>query len=186
MPNMIGVAMENTYNLIDDFVRRSQFMQWGDERIMAAAKQVVDAEYYRDRGISFGSLHKLLVHMMGAQWIWLERWKGNSPPKLLGAEDYPTRDGIDKYWPGLHRDFITFIQAQWEPDIHRPIQYKNSRGQEFIMRLSELIYHALDHGTYHRGQANTLIKLAGGTPVSVNYFEYSLLCQASGTRNRIE
>ncbi len=171
--------MKTTYQLVDDFVQRTQFMQWGDERIMEAARQVDEAEYYRDRGISFGSLHKLLVHMMGAQWIWLERWKGNRPTKLPDAEDYPTRDAIDKYWPELHRDFITFIRAQSEQGIHRTIQYKNSRGQEFILPLSELICHALDHGTYHRGQANTLIKLSGGKPVSVNYFEYSLQRQAS-------
>ncbi|MGC8559068.1 MAG: DinB family protein [Phycisphaerae bacterium] len=48
-------------------------------------------------------------------------------------------------------------------------------GEVFTLPLLELILHTLYHGTYHRGQANTLIKLAGGTPVSINYFEYSRL-----------
>ncbi len=163
----------NTRTLADDLVRRSQFMQWGDERIIAAARSTTDTEYYQDRGISFGSLHQLLVHVMGAQWIWLQRWQGHSPAKLPDAGTYPTRESLFQRWPVLHKEFISFIRSQPQASIHRPIKYKNSRGQEFILPLSELIIHALDHGTYHRGQANTLIKLSGGTPVSINYYEYS-------------
>ena len=156
-------------------LRKSRFMKWGDEQIIAAARPIAADEYYRDRGISFGSLHKLLVHVMGAQWIWLERWKGNSPPRLLDATDYPTRELLWEAWPLLHRDFIEFITTQTPETIHRLIHYQNSRGEKFSVPLSELILHTLDHGTYHRGQTNTLIKLAGGQPAAVNYVQYSML-----------
>lgn len=163
----------------DLLLRKAKFMQWGDERIMAAAGNVHADEYYRDRGISFGSLHKLLVHVMGAQWVWLQRWKGNSPPKLPDVADYPTRESIAGYWPVLHREFIDFIAAENSETLLRSIHYRNSRGEAFTLPLLELILHTLDHGTYHRGQANTLIKLAGGTPVSINYFEFSQVVPSS-------
>jgi len=156
-------------------LRKARFMHWGDKRVLAAAKAVDEAEYYRDRGISFGSLHNLLVHAMGAQWIWLERWKGNSPPRLVNHTDYPTREGLQDSWPVLHGEFYDFIAAQTPQSLGRAVTYKNSRGMEFTLPLEELILHTLDHGTYHRGQVNTLIKLAGGEPVSVNYFEFSLI-----------
>lgn len=155
-------------------LRKARFMEWGDMQILAAANEVASDEYYRERSISFGSLHKLLVHVMGAQWIWLQRWKGASPPRLPDITDYPSRESLSQAWPPLHRQFIDFITAQAPTSLSRPVEYRNSRGEAFKLPLLELMLHALDHGTYHRGQANTLIKLAGGRPVSINYVQYSM------------
>src|SRR4051812_15176947 len=67
-----------------------EFLRWADQQMMAAARQVPEDGYYKDQGISIGSIHKLLVHCMAAQWVWLSRWRGESPTRLESHEDYRT------------------------------------------------------------------------------------------------
>lgn len=150
------------------------FMFWGDRRVLTAACATSEPEYYAERGFSAGSLHKLLVHTMAAQWLWLSRWKGHDLRRLEDTTDYPTRESLLTRWPQVHADFSEFILAQTAPTLAAPLTYRNTRGDQFTLPLGELILHCLDHGTYHRGQVNSLIKLAGGTPVALNYLQFSL------------
>ena len=147
---------------------------WGDRRVLTAACAITEAEYYAERGFSAGSLHKLLVHAMAAQWMWLSRWNGHDLRRLEDAADYPTRESLLKRWPRVHADFSEFVLAQTARTLAAPLTYHNTRGDQFTLPLGELILHCLDHGTYHRGQINSLIKLAGGSPVSLHYYQFSL------------
>ncbi len=164
-------AITGYYNRLP---RMADFMFWGDQRVLTAACAINEAEYYAERGFSAGSLHKLLVHTMAGQWAWLSRWKRLDIRRLQDATDYPTRESLLNRWPQVHHDFSEFLTAQTETTLAAPLTYHNTRGDQFTLPLGELILHCLDHGTYHRGQVNSLIKLAGGTPVAVNYFQFSL------------
>src|SRR4051812_31717571 len=48
-----------------------QYMVHADQQELTAAATVQDEPYFRDQGISFGSIHKLLVHAYDAQRVWL-------------------------------------------------------------------------------------------------------------------
>ncbi len=168
---MAITAVNGRHSLL---LRMMEFMFWGDRHVLTAACAIIEPEYYAERGFSAGSLHKLLVHTMAAQWVWLSRWKGHDLRRLEDTTDYPTRESLLKRWPQVHADFSEFILAQTALTLAAPLTYRNTRGDQFTLPLGELILHCLDHGTYHRGQVNSLIKLAGGTPVALNYLQFSL------------
>ncbi len=159
------------YNLLS---RLMDFMCWGDRRVMAAVSGIAEAEYYAARDFSAGSLHKLLVHAMGAQCVWLSRWRGSHLYRLEDVPDYPTRESLLARWPEVHDELVTFLRGQTAATLESPFRYRNSRGDWVTLPLGELILHCVDHGTYHHGQINSMIKLAGGTPVSLNYYQFSL------------
>ncbi len=154
--------------------RLMDFMLWGDQRVMGAAAVIAETPYYAARDFSAGSLHKLLVHAMAAQWVWLSRWRGDSIYRLQDVPEYPTRESLLRRWPGVHEELATFLRTQTPNTLEAPLAYRNSRGDSVTLPLGELILHCLDHATYHRGQINSMIKLAGGTPVSFNYYQFSL------------
>ncbi|NNM88656.1 MAG: hypothetical protein HKL95_09070 [Phycisphaerae bacterium] len=141
---------------------------------MGAAAVIAETPYYAARDFSAGSLHKLLVHAMAAQWVWLSRWRGGSIYRLQDVPDYPTRESLLTRWPMVHEELATFLRAQTPQTLEGPLAYRNNRRDSVTLPLGELILHCLDHGTYHRGQINSMIKLAGGTPVSLNYYQFSL------------
>ena len=168
---MATIAVSGRLELL---LRMTDFMFWGDRRILTAACATGEPEYYAERGFSAGSLHKLLVHTMAAQWAWLSRWRHVDLRRLADATDYPTRESLVRRWPQVHHEFSEFLAGQTEATLASALTYRNTRGDQFTLPLGELVLHCLDHGTYHRGQANSLIKLARGTPVALNYCEFSM------------
>src|SRR5262245_32845651 len=150
------------------------FVCWADNQMLAAARSVGDDGYYKEQGISIGSIHKLLVHSMAAQWIWLSRWRGESPTRIETHEDYPTRDSVLLRWPLVHSAITDFLGTQSQKALARDVQYRNMRGELFSVPLGELMLHVIDHSTYHRGQLNTMIKHAGGQTANVSFHVYCI------------
>src|SRR5438874_5183944 len=103
------------------------YVRWADSQMIAAARSVPDAGYYKEQQISIGSIHKLLVHCMAAQWIWLCRFRGESPTRLENHDDYPTRDALEQRWPLVHAAMVDFLGLQSPKALHREVQYKNTR-----------------------------------------------------------
>ena len=149
-----------------------EFVRWGDNLIMRAARSVPDEGYYREQGISAGSIHKLLVHVMAAQWLWLSRWRGDSPTRIETHEDYPTRDALEQRWPLVHSAVLDFLSMQSPKSLARVLEYRNNKGEVYALPLGDTVLQVIDHSIYHRGQLNTMIKRAGGTPAPAGYVLY--------------
>jgi uncharacterized damage-inducible protein DinB len=157
------------YAFLPDFL---DFMIHGDSAILAAAAKLAPDQYHKDFNISAGSLHKLLVHAMGAQRVWLSRFTGEPLTQFPTDTLYPTLQSLQENWPKVHGSLREFVSRQTLDSLNRVIHFKTMRGDPSSGQLGQLLLHVTDHGTYHRGQENTLIKLAGGTPVSSEVFYY--------------
>jgi uncharacterized damage-inducible protein DinB len=145
-----------------------------DNAVLAAAQEVPEPAYYRDHGISKGSLHRLLVHAMGAQWVWTSRFLGTSLLKMPDHTDFPTRDSLAARWPEVHNALRDFINTQTLDTLHAPLTYTTLQGKSVTAPLGQLLMHVTDHASYHRGQENSLLKLAGGSSAYIPYFQWSL------------
>jgi uncharacterized damage-inducible protein DinB len=47
--------------------------------------------------------------------------------------------------------------------------YRNSKGTAFENTFKDVLFHVINHGTYHRGQINAGLRAAGVEPVPVDY-----------------
>lgn len=160
------------YALLPDL---TDFMIHGDNAMLAAVADMPVEDYMKPFPISHGSLHNLLVHAMGAQQIWLTRLQSggaNNPTRLLDHTDFPTRESLQTRWPLVHAAFRSFVQSQSADTLAAPITCKNSLGIPTTLPLGQFLLHVTDHGTYHRGQMNTMLKLAGVKPVRFNFYEW--------------
>ena len=151
-----------------------EYVRWGDGLLVAASRTVPDKGYYAEQNISIGSIHKLLVHCMAAQWLWLCRWRGESPTRIESHEDYPDRDALQQRWPLVHAAMLDFLGLQSQKALARELHYRNTKGEPHVAPLADLMLHVSDHASYHRGQINTMIKHAGGKPATVSYQVYSM------------
>ena len=64
----------------DALSRLIDYTIWANHRVMRACATVPVDDYKRELGGSFGGIRGTLSHIMWTEWIWLERWKGISPP----------------------------------------------------------------------------------------------------------
>ena len=149
-----------------------EYDKWATAHQLEAASRLAPEPYHRDFGDSFGGVHGTLVHIYGAQKIWLERWNGGMPAALPGAKDVPTLAMLRERWAGLRDDLAAFIQALTEETLVQPLAYKDLKGNPYVQPLLGQMQHLINHSTYHRGQVTTLLRLAGGTPVSTDLIRY--------------
>ena len=156
------------------------YMTWADNQIIEAAATVPDEGFRRDQNISAGSIHKLLLHAIGAQWVWLGRWQGDSDRKFPTSEELQTVAAVRQRWDEVHKALNAFVDEQTDESVERRIDYVRNKTPH-NNKLLHLMCHVADHGAYHRGQLNSMIKLAGGKPVDLGYVTYRRIQEGQQT-----
>jgi len=144
------------------------YNRWANARTLSAAALVAPDALTRELGNSFASVRDTLVHIYGAEWIWLARWTGTSPTTPVAPADVPDVAALAARWKTLEDEQSAFIKGLTDADLERPIEYANLKGDRFTNPLGALMQHLVNHSTYHRGQVTTLLRQLGATPVSTD------------------
>jgi uncharacterized damage-inducible protein DinB len=153
----------------DGLERLLEYTVWANHRAMRSAATLSVAEFKRDLGGSFGGVRGTLSHTLGAEWIWLERWKGVSPSKPPFDEgEFKDIVAVRERWKVVedHRD--SWFSALKQDDVRRTIRYKNLAGQSFEAPLWQLVQHVVNHSTYHRGQVIAFLRQLGAKPLATD------------------
>jgi uncharacterized damage-inducible protein DinB len=125
-------------------------------------------QFTRDLGSSFPSVRDTLAHIMGAQWIWLERFRGRSPSALLSADPYPDVARLRTRWAEVQGDLVAYVEGLSAADLERSFDYRDLKGNPYSSVLSHTLQHLANHGSYHRGQVTTMLRQLGAKPVSTD------------------
>jgi uncharacterized damage-inducible protein DinB len=144
------------------------YNRWANARTLDAASKVPADGFTREIGGSFASLQGTLAHLFGAEWIWLERWRGTSPRSLPFAMDFPDVGAIRGRWTEVERgqqEFLSGLDAERLPEV---VSYVNLSGQTFAYPLWRMLCHVVNHSSYHRGQVATLLRQLGAKPLSTD------------------
>ena len=153
----------------------ADYNAWANARLYDATAELSDADYRKDMGAFFGSLHRTLNHILVGDRIWLQRVEGaGDVPTNLGAllfEDFQdlrtARDAEDARIKGV-------ITSLSDADIAGTFDYTNLRtGDHFTDQpLAPTLAHIFNHQTHHRGQTHTLLSQLGrNTPeLDILYF----------------
>jgi uncharacterized damage-inducible protein DinB len=150
-----------------------EFNYWARNRQFQACATLAPEQFLRPLGGSFPSVRDTLVHLLAVEWIWLERWRGKSPTKQdvaeFAAEKFPTLESIRERWKLIEqgvRDYLRDLTAQ---GLSTPLTYTNLQGQAWTYPLWRVLFHVVNHQTYHRGQITTLLRQLGAPAVPIDY-----------------
>jgi len=144
---------------------------------MDAAAKLPDEDLRRDVGISHKSIFGTLLHMAGAEWIWLERWHGRSPAKneawsLWTTESCADLTTLDERWQEVIDRRAKFISELDESRLMAESPFKLLSGDPTSMRLIDQMQHVANHATLHRGQVVGMIRQLGIDPPSTDLLFY--------------
>ena len=116
-----------------------------------------------------GRLVGLLAHIHGAKALWMDRIRGTDSgiavwPKW-SLEDCTLRGGeVDAAWEA-------YAAALAAPELAREIAYRNSKGEAWSSRVTDILQHVVVHGGYHRGQIEMGVREAGGQPAYTDFIQ---------------
>ncbi|HKV03990.1 MAG TPA: DinB family protein [Candidatus Acidoferrales bacterium] len=153
---------------IEDIRTLYNYDSWANHRALEACAALTPEQFTRGLGSSFGSVRDTLVHLCGAEWVWLERWHGRVPTSLPSAADYPDFEAVRRGWAEVERNLLDYVASLSSDDLQRLVSFKTLAGQPFSMPLWQCLQHVANHSTYHRGQITTMLRQLGAKPVSTD------------------
>ena len=145
--------------MMSRYVTFAGYNAWCNERLYDAAAKVSDADYRRDRGAFFKSLHGTLNHLLLGDVIWMQRFTGEGMlPKTLDEilhDDFATLRAARR---AMDDRISRYVGALSEADLARPIRYRTFVNPVDIEQvLAPALDHFFNHQTHHRGQAHALL-----------------------------
>ncbi len=134
---------------------------WARDRQLEACAVLSQAEFHRSTGNGCPSAGDALTHLVGVEWLWLERLRGRSPKALPPAESFPDVAAIAGRWRSVEADMREYLARLDEQVLACPLTYTNLRGEAWSYPVWRVLLHVINHQTYHRGQVNTLLRQLG-------------------------
>ena len=120
-----------------------------------------------------------MVHILSAEWGWLDRCGGTARGAALSATDYPTLKQLFDQWhqvEGYVREYLSTLRNE---DLSRVVEFAFGAGPKHAMPLGELMHHAAIHGIHHRGQVALLLRALGYVPATLTFSSTALGIQPS-------
>jgi uncharacterized damage-inducible protein DinB len=153
------------------------YTEWANELALKAAAELSAEHLRRDFAISHSSIFGTLLHMAGAEWIWLERWHGHSPAgkdawSLWKTDSCADLATLNQRWREVIELRAKFISELDEARLQAEIQFTLLNGDQNSMPLVDQMQHVTNHATLHRGQVVGMIRQLGIAPPSTDLLFY--------------
>ena len=145
-----------------------QYNQWANAKILSAAANVTTEQYLAPAAFPHGGLRSTLVHALFAEWIWRNRWEGNSPTSRLKPEDFPTVESLRTRWLAEEKQLMDFAEAVTDERLNQPFSYNNTSGKSFTRIVWQAMVHLVNHGTQHRTEAAAMLTDFGCSPGDID------------------
>ena len=162
---------------LSDIKQLFTYTEWANDLAMNAAANLPDDGLRRDVGISHKSIFGTLVHMAGAEWIWMERWQGRSPTKteawsrwsIEACGDLAT---LREHWNELVNQRTQYVSQLDELTLAAELPFKLLSGDPSSLPLINQMQHVVNHATLHRGQIVGMIRQLGIDPPATDLIFY--------------
>jgi uncharacterized damage-inducible protein DinB len=152
----------------EDLGRLLEYTVWANHTVMRVAATLSPDDFKRDLGSSHGGVRGTLTHMMGAEWIWLERFKGVSPTRGIDESEFADIVALRDRWTLIEAHRADWFRSLRETDGAAPVAFRTLAGVAYETPLWQLLQHVANHASYHRGQVITLMRQLGARVASTD------------------
>src|SRR5262245_51799133 len=114
---------------LNDISRLFDYTEYANHLTLDAAERLTEEQRRRDFKISHGSIQGTLVHMAGAEWVWLERWKGVSHLRGWTADDFADVAALRSRWLEIETGRHELLESLTEEKLRLDLSYKNIKGE---------------------------------------------------------
>jgi len=158
--------------MIRELRRLFAYNRWANLRMLEALEALTPEELSRDMEGSFPSVTATLVHLMGAEWVWMRRWSGSSPTAFPPSLVLDSVAAVRREWSLLWEEQQAFLADLDDEALRARVTYTRFDGSEQEQPMHEILRHVVNHSTYHRGQVATMLRQLGHTPPGTDLVTY--------------
>jgi uncharacterized damage-inducible protein DinB len=145
---------------------------WANARLHAAVAELTEEQFTRRLESSFPSVQETVAHLVLAEWVWLRRWLGESPTAQPAELTAATPTQLRHAHAEIQAQRAAYLATVTEEQLDGDLTYRNLKGEEHRNTLADLFRHVVNHSTYHRGQAATLLRQVGSKAPATDFVLY--------------
>jgi uncharacterized damage-inducible protein DinB len=142
----------------------ARYHLWATQQLLSEhIAPLSDADYRKDTGLFFQSIHGTLNHLLVAeQLLWFRRFsEGVSPTVQLNAEVEPNRVTLANRLLKGARAWLTLIEGLSDDQLVGALSYTTMRGTLASLPFVPTLMHVFNHATHHRGQITAALTMLG-------------------------
>jgi uncharacterized damage-inducible protein DinB len=143
------------------------YNRWANRRLLKAASRLPAKDLDRDLRGSFRSLQGTFRHLVWGERSWLRMWREVSFGPDLSPKELPDLRSIARAWTALEKAQAAYFEALDDERLRAPFSVGRNR-----YALGELIQHAINHSTHHRGQIVLMLRQLGGKPPGTGFRQF--------------
>lgn len=141
------------------FLRLFAYDLWANRRAYASLAELAEPP---------AKAVEWLGHIAHTQQFVHEALKGHDASYLNEAPDTSFAE-CSEWIERLGKQWQDYFAAHTNEDLMGEIEFRNSRGVMNKRRVTDLLFHAINHSTYHRGQIALAVRGAGGEPAWTDF-----------------
>ncbi|MCL1811908.1 MAG: DinB family protein [Treponema sp.] len=151
----------------------ANYNQTANKAMNKIIQTLTPAEWDKNLGGFFKSVHGLCSHLYICDFNWLKRYSKFRDFTVFGdsffaREMYPFSevifDDMNEYLskrPGLDEWIIRFAAELNDSELEGMLTYTNSSGKDYTWFFGGLIMQSLNHDTFHRGMLSLYLEMLG-------------------------
>ena len=146
----------------DHLIRLFDHVHWANEEILKALQ---NADAISEKLIS------LFGHLLSAEKVWLERLNQRDSTNL-SIWPITRLEDCELLVQENHAGYQKFLKTLGDTDLNTVLAYRNSKGTEFHTSILDILSHVSLHGSYHRGQISSYLRMEGHEPVNTDFITF--------------
>ena len=158
---------------ITDLRRLYEYNYWANEKLLGVVTQLTPDQFTQQVSGSYGSIRNALVHVLSAEWGWLDRCGGEARGPKLNPDDYPDTSSVIDTWKRVEGYVRSFLSKLSDADLARKMEFSLSGGAKHMVAVGDMMHHSVIHAVHHRGQVALMLRELGYAPGNFDLVIYS-------------
>jgi uncharacterized damage-inducible protein DinB len=114
---------------------------WANREVLASFRCAADPP--------LRSLH-WMAHILATEYLWFSRIRSEKSPLPVWPE--LTLADCDRHAAALAKIWSEYLSGLSEGALVQQIPYVNSKGEQWVNTVEDILMHVVMHSAYHRGQ----------------------------------
>ncbi|WJM09475.1 DinB family protein [Paenibacillus sp. PK1-4R] len=146
---------------------------WATQTILGRIKELPSSALSQEVNSSFPTIAHALSHIYTVDKMWYLVLTGTGMPEALQAcisLNSEIHGSVDEYiqcFTDLSTQYSEWLRGQ--ADLEQTILLDNPFAGIRETSLSEIVFHVVNHGTYHRGNVSTILRQLGHASIMNDY-----------------
>ncbi|MBB5344280.1 DinB family protein [Tunturibacter empetritectus] len=149
------------------------YSAWATRRVLEACSPLTEEQLGRNCGASHSSLLQTFRHSHDGERVWLRRLVEVDNDRLpRGSAPEHSLESLVQTWPELWEGYRRWLEAASKDDLTFVVSTVLPDDAVFRVPRWQIVLHAINHSSFHRGQIVTMLRAFDITPPNTDLTAY--------------